>query len=83
VRACAGSSTSKRVRTKAPDSTPFLDNECERYPGQLELYRRLFAQWELRLVRAGLYFPLLREWREVGAVTTANSATVGGPPAST
>jgi ATP-dependent exoDNAse (exonuclease V) beta subunit len=49
----------------------FLDNERERYRGQLEQYRRLFGQWEQRPVRAGLYFPLLREWREIGPATSA------------
>jgi ATP-dependent helicase/nuclease subunit A len=43
----------------------FLDNECERYRGQLELYRRIFAALESRPVRAALYFPLLNGWREV------------------
>ena len=60
----------------------FLDNECDRYRGQLDLYRRLFAQWQQRPVRAGLYFPLLRAWRAVGAVTTANSVPGGDLPAS-
>jgi ATP-dependent helicase/nuclease subunit A len=43
----------------------FLDNERERYRGQLELYRRIFAALEERPVRAALYFPLLNGWREV------------------
>jgi hypothetical protein len=60
----------------------FLDNERERYRGQLECYRRLFAQWEPRPVRAGLYFPLLREWREVLSATAPNSVTAGGAAAS-
>ena len=60
----------------------FLDNERERYRGQLERYRRLFAQWEPRPVRAGLYFPLLREWREIRAATAPNSATAVSPTAS-
>ena len=43
----------------------FLDNETERYQGQLELYRRIFLAMEDRPVRAALYFPLLNGWREV------------------
>jgi ATP-dependent exoDNAse (exonuclease V) beta subunit len=43
----------------------FLNNERERYRGQLELYRRIFAALERRPVRAALYFPLLNGWREV------------------
>jgi len=42
----------------------FLDNEVERYRGQMERYRRLFEEMEGRPVRLGLYFPLLRGWRE-------------------
>jgi len=43
----------------------FLDNERERYRGQLESYRRMFAALERRPVRTALYFPLLNGWREV------------------
>ena len=43
----------------------FLDNERERYRGQLERYRGLFTVLEDRPVRMGLYFPLVRGWREV------------------
>ncbi|HEX3880513.1 MAG TPA: UvrD-helicase domain-containing protein [Bryobacteraceae bacterium] len=43
----------------------FLDNERERYRGQLETYRRIFSSMEQRPVRAALYFPLLNGWREV------------------
>ncbi|MFH1575287.1 MAG: 3'-5' exonuclease, partial [Acidobacteriota bacterium] len=44
----------------------FLDNERERYREQLVRYKRLFAGLEDRPVRAGLYFPLLNAWRELG-----------------
>ena len=47
------------------DLEAFLDNERERYRGQLELYRRIFSGMEQRPVRAALYFPLLDGWREV------------------
>ena len=43
----------------------FLDNERERYRGQLDLYRRIFSALDERPVRAALYFPLLNGWREV------------------
>lgn len=42
----------------------FLDREVERYRGQLESYAGLFSARESRPVRLGLYFPLLRGWRE-------------------
>ena len=46
------------------DAEAFLDNEQERYRGQLERYARLMrAGGELR-IRLGLYFPLLGGWRE-------------------
>jgi hypothetical protein len=43
----------------------FLDNERERYREQMEGYLQLFAALENRPVRAALYFPLLRSWREI------------------
>jgi len=43
----------------------FLDNERERYRQQMEGYMQLFAALEKRPVRAALYFPLLRSWREI------------------
>lgn len=60
----------------------FLDNERERYRRQLEQYRRLFALWEQRPVRAGLYFPLLREWRELGEATASITVADSILPAS-
>jgi ATP-dependent exoDNAse (exonuclease V) beta subunit len=42
----------------------FLDRERERYQGQLERYAALLARIESRPIRLGLYFPLLRGWRE-------------------
>ncbi|MEA3291015.1 MAG: 3'-5' exonuclease, partial [Pseudomonadota bacterium] len=46
------------------DIEAFLDREQTRYREQLEIYARAFAALEARLVRMGLYFPLLRGWRE-------------------
>lgn len=47
------------------DRDAFLDRERSRYTAQLERYARLLAQKESRPVRLGLYFPLLRGWREL------------------
>jgi hypothetical protein len=52
----------------------FLDNERERYRGQLERYQHLFAALETRPVRMGLYFPLLGGWREVESGSSSKSA---------
>ena len=44
----------------------FLDNEVERYRGQLTLYERVMRlQDPGRPIRLGLYFPLLKTWRAV------------------
>jgi hypothetical protein len=42
----------------------FLDNERERYRTQLEAYAGALRRLEARPIRLGLYFPLLRGWRE-------------------
>ncbi len=42
----------------------FLDNERERYRGQLERYAQLMRAYGDEPVRLGLYFPLLSAWRE-------------------
>jgi ATP-dependent helicase/nuclease subunit A len=43
----------------------FLSNELERYRGQMQDYRELFANLEPeRTIRVGLYFPLMGVWRE-------------------
>jgi ATP-dependent exoDNAse (exonuclease V) beta subunit len=60
------------------DLEAFLDNERERYRGQLERYRRMLAALDHRPVRMGLYFPLLGGWREVE--TAAGGAQPGNPP---
>jgi hypothetical protein len=46
------------------DLDAFLDRERERYRDQLERYAALIARTESRPIRLGLYFPLLRGWRE-------------------
>ena len=42
----------------------FLDSEVQRYRGQLERYARAMFSVESRPIRVGLYFPLLRAFRE-------------------
>lgn len=42
----------------------FLDSEMQRYRGQLERYARAMYSIDGRPIRVGLYFPLLREFRE-------------------
>ncbi len=42
----------------------FLDNERERYRGQLERYAQLMRVYGDEPIRLGLYFPLLSAWRE-------------------
>ncbi len=46
------------------DVDAFLDNEKERYRAQLESYARLVSAFDNRPIRLGLYFPLLKGWRE-------------------
>ena len=43
----------------------FLASEEARYRTQLMRYAELFRQLDARPIRMGLYFPLLRQWREV------------------
>ena len=54
-------------KTSAHEGTglaAFLENEKQRYRGQLDGYARLLALTETRPIRLGLYFPLLRGWVE-------------------
>ncbi len=46
------------------DTAAFLDNERERYRGQLERYAALLQAGGTQRIRLGLYFPLLGGWRE-------------------
>src|SRR5690606_14037174 len=54
----------KTSRHEGPDLERFLDREQERYRGQLERYAALMRRLDARPIRLGLYFPLLRGWRE-------------------
>jgi ATP-dependent exoDNAse (exonuclease V) beta subunit len=47
------------------DTTAFLDREQERYRPQLERYAAFLKARDGRPVRLGLYFPLLKGWREL------------------
>ena len=49
---------------KGGDLEQFLDNEFTRHREQLERYARIWKKIEQRLVRLGLYWPLLDGWRE-------------------
>jgi ATP-dependent exoDNAse (exonuclease V) beta subunit len=51
------------------DVEGFLDREQERYRDQLDRYAALMQAAEGRPVRRGLYFPLLKGWREWGDET--------------
>jgi ATP-dependent exoDNAse (exonuclease V) beta subunit len=42
----------------------FLDREVERYRPQLQRYARIAQRLGPEPVRVGLYFPLMRAWRE-------------------
>ncbi|HEX7234025.1 MAG TPA: hypothetical protein VF243_02055, partial [Nitrosospira sp.] len=42
----------------------FLDREQARYRAQLDRYAALLSNADGRPVRRGLYFPLLKGWRE-------------------
>jgi len=46
------------------DLDSFLDQEQSRYREQLERYARILRALDGRPVRLGLYFPLLKGWRE-------------------
>ena len=46
------------------DTESFLDQEQQRYKSQLDNYAQLFSQIEDRPIQLGLYFPLLKGWRE-------------------
>lgn len=46
------------------DRETFLDNEKARYRDQLENYARVMRSMDTRPIVLGLYFPMLRGWRE-------------------
>ena len=42
----------------------FLDREQERYRAQLNRYAVMMSRIDTRPIKLGLYFPLLKGWRE-------------------
>ena len=51
----------------------FLDQEQERYRDQLDRYADIIRRIDDRPVRVGLYFPLLKGWREWAPLTKEDS----------
>ncbi len=49
---------------KGADIDVFLDREQERYAEQLQKYGQLMQAMDSRPIKLGLYFPLLKGWRE-------------------
>ena len=56
----------KLSRHEGGDREAFLDREQARYREQLEAYAQVMRGLDDRPLRVGLYFPLLRGWREWG-----------------
>ena len=54
----------KTSRHESGDTDEFLDLQQERYREQLERYAAVVSALDDRPIRLGLYFPLLRGWRE-------------------
>ncbi len=54
----------KTSRHESGDIDEFLDLQEERYREQLERYAAVVSALDDRPIRLGLYFPLLRGWRE-------------------
>src|SRR3984893_18613059 len=54
----------KLSRHEGADAGAFLDRERERYRAQLETYAPVMRFPLPRPIRVGLYFPLVRGWRE-------------------
>lgn len=46
------------------DPEAFLDNEVVRYKDKMDRYARILKKQDPRPIRLGLYFPLMRGWRE-------------------
>ncbi|MCY4148156.1 MAG: UvrD-helicase domain-containing protein [Gammaproteobacteria bacterium] len=54
----------KTSRRESGGVEEFLDDQVERYRSQLERYGDIMSSFDDRPIRAGLYFPLLKGWRE-------------------
>ena len=60
-------STYHSTHNQDGDIKQFVDQQIEeRHKAQLDNYGKLFAQIEDREIKLGVYFPLLKEWREWG-----------------
>ena len=57
----------KSSRHEGGDVEQFLDQQQSRYSEQLEKYGHLVRAMENKPVRLGLYFPLMKGWREWAA----------------
>ncbi len=63
----------KTGRHEGGDTQAFLDQERARYQDQLEKYAALLSAMEDRPIKLGLYFPLLKGWREWDYVKEAST----------
>ena len=54
----------KTSRHESGDTDDFLDLQQKRYRDQLKKYAGIMSSLDDRPIRLGLYFPLLRGWRE-------------------
>jgi len=63
------------------DLDAFLDSEQERYADQLHRYADIIGRMEKRPVKAALYFPLLKGWREFDPVQLTPAARAAQPSA--
>jgi len=63
---CAGLLDYKTGAHEGSDLEAFIDREQERYRKQLEQYAVLMKMLDKREIKLGLYFPLLKGWREWG-----------------
>jgi len=54
----------KTSRRESGGIEAFLDDQVDRYRSQLEKYGHVMSSLDDRPIRAGLYFPLLKGWRE-------------------
>jgi len=60
------------------DKEAFLDSEQERYSDQLQRYADIIGRMESRPVKAALYFPLLKGWREIDVQSPPSSDVISG-----
>ena len=63
----AGSLATKPDRVKATNLEGFLDEEQSRYEEQLNEYAQMLGAIRNESIRPGLYFPLMKGWREWGS----------------